>query len=107
MEVRVTERVHEIVAHREVIEQAKGMLMFMHGIDADQAFDLLRWRSQETNTKLHALAERLVADLSGLGQDRRPNKAEFDQIFMTAHERVLDAGDDELTRRRTRRDAGR
>ncbi|HEX6878647.1 MAG TPA: PAS and ANTAR domain-containing protein [Nocardioidaceae bacterium] len=49
--------------HRAVIDQAKGMLMLVHGISADAAFGLLQNASCETNTKLHALAERLVEKL--------------------------------------------
>ena len=44
-----------------MIEQAKGMLMAIYGIDAAAAFDLLKWRSQETNVKLRSLAEQIVA----------------------------------------------
>ena len=47
--------------HRAVIEQAKGMIMMTHRLDADGAFSVLRWWSQQTNVKLHLLAERLVA----------------------------------------------
>ena len=43
-----------------VIEQAKGVLVGIYGIDADTAFAVLvRW-SQHTNTKLHLLALDLV-----------------------------------------------
>ncbi|TDP92804.1 GAF and ANTAR domain-containing protein [Labedaea rhizosphaerae] len=41
---------------RDVIGQAKGVLMNRRGITADQAFDLLRRTSQELNVKLATLA---------------------------------------------------
>jgi hypothetical protein len=44
-----------------VIEQAKGALMIAYGLDADQAFALLRWHSQHTNIKLRDIAAGLVA----------------------------------------------
>ena len=34
------------------IEQAKGMLMLIYRINSDSAFELIKWRSQETNVKL-------------------------------------------------------
>jgi AmiR/NasT family two-component response regulator len=55
--------VAEISENRAPIEQAKGVLMYVYQIDADAAFDLLRWRSQETNVKLRALAEQLLVDV--------------------------------------------
>ena len=36
--------------------------MIVYRIDADAAFDLLKWRSQEANIKLRVLAEQLLAD---------------------------------------------
>ena len=53
----ITARVAEITENRAVIEQAKGMLMLVYGLDEDAAFDLLRWRSQSGNVKLRRLAE--------------------------------------------------
>jgi hypothetical protein len=44
-----------------VIEQAKGMLMFAYSISTDRAFDILTWRSQQTNTQLRVVTEYLVA----------------------------------------------
>ena len=38
------------------------MLMLIYGLSGDAAFDLLRWRSQETNVKLRLLAEQIIAD---------------------------------------------
>ncbi|AYY11855.1 ANTAR domain-containing protein [Actinobacteria bacterium YIM 96077] len=45
---------------RNVIGQAQGLLMERYGLDARRAFDVLRRYSQETNTKLRTVAERLV-----------------------------------------------
>lgn len=49
---------------RAPIEQAKGMLMALHRIDAHQAFQLLRKQSQTTNTRLRDVALNLVEQLS-------------------------------------------
>ncbi len=54
----ISARVAEITEHRAVIEQAKGMLMLIYGLDDEAAFDLLRWRSQTTNVKLRRLAQK-------------------------------------------------
>jgi hypothetical protein len=45
---------------RDVIGQAKGILMNRRGIDADTAFDLLRKTSQDLNVKLVTLANTLA-----------------------------------------------
>ena len=60
----VAESLQRALEARAPIEQAKGMLMAIHGIDADQAFDLLRKQSQTTNTRLHTVASDLVEKLS-------------------------------------------
>lgn len=44
-----------------VIEQAKGILMGRHGIPADDAFEMLRRQSQDTNTKLHLVAQSIIS----------------------------------------------
>ena len=61
--------VSEAWKHRAVIEQAKGMLMVTHRVDADTAFELLRHHSQNTNTKVHHLAAHLVAHTATLHLD--------------------------------------
>lgn len=61
----VAESIQQALATRAPIEQAKGMLMAIHGIDADEAFDMLRKKSQETNTRLHAVAVDFVEQVSG------------------------------------------
>ncbi|MGV0816046.1 PAS and ANTAR domain-containing protein [Mycolicibacterium boenickei] len=88
-EKAVTEVVAEIAEARSAIEQAKGMLMLIYRIDADAAFELLKWRSQETNTKLRLLAEQLAADFLGLDYTETfPNRVVFDRLLLTAHQRV-------------------
>ena len=78
----------ELVAARAVIEQAKGALMLVYGINENQAFRVLRWRSQDTNVKLRSLAAGLVADLPAL-MDAAPNlRTRFDHVLLTAHERI-------------------
>lgn len=49
---------------RAPIEQAKGMLMAIHAIEADEAFDRLRRMSQNTNVPLRIVAARLVEQLT-------------------------------------------
>lgn len=78
----------ELYAARAVIEQAKGALMLVYGISAEQAFRVLSWRSQETNVKLRTLAARLVADLPGLTGTTVGLRTEFDHLLLTAHERI-------------------
>jgi hypothetical protein len=86
---RVTEAVAEIAEARGVIEQAKGMLMVVYRIDADSAFELLKWRSQEANVKLRLLAEQITADFLDLkyGETMPPREA-YDRLLLTAHLRV-------------------
>jgi AmiR/NasT family two-component response regulator len=58
---QVGAELQNIVAKREVIEQAKGMLMAVYDVTADAAFDVLRWRSQEMNVKVQEIAGEVVA----------------------------------------------
>src|SRR4051794_5625848 len=85
----VSEAVAEIAQARSGIEQAKGMLMLIYRINAESAFELLKWRSQETNTKLRALAEQIVKDFLKLPYDDvLPARAMYDRLLLTAHTRV-------------------
>jgi response regulator NasT len=47
-------------ARRATIERAKGILMAVHAIDEQEAFQLLRHQSQQTGRKLIDLAEAVV-----------------------------------------------
>jgi hypothetical protein len=85
----VSQAVAQIMETRSDIEQAKGMLMLVYRIDEAAAFNLLKWRSQECNVKLHAIAEQIVADFLGLAYtDVLPTRASYDRLLLTAHERV-------------------
>jgi fructose-specific component phosphotransferase system IIB-like protein len=85
----VSEAVAEIAETRSGIEQAKGMLMLIYRISADSAFELLKWRSQETNTKLRALAEQIARDFLDLPYDEvLPSRVVYDRLLLTAHLRV-------------------
>ncbi|WP_319431753.1 PAS and ANTAR domain-containing protein [Mycobacterium sp. RTGN5] len=80
----------EIAENRAIIEQAKGMLMVVYGIDSGAAFDLLRWRSQEANIKLRLLADRVVADFVGLSQsESSPPRSAYDNLLLTADQRIV------------------
>jgi anti-anti-sigma factor len=61
----VARLLHKAADARATIEQAKGALMLVYGLDAQTAFALLSWHSQHANIKLRDLARRLVAGLAG------------------------------------------
>jgi hypothetical protein len=81
-----------LIERRAVIEQTKGMLMVIYGIDADAAFELLRWQSQQHNVKVGLLAERIATDLVDLFAVRResPQGLDADHLLLTAHQRVAE-----------------
>ncbi|WP_369069710.1 GAF and ANTAR domain-containing protein [Kineococcus terrestris] len=54
------EHLHTALVHRDVIGQAKGILMERFKVTPDQAFALLVKVSQDRNRKLHAVAEELA-----------------------------------------------
>jgi aryl carrier-like protein len=88
----ITAKVAEITEHRAVIEQAKGMLMLVYGLDPVAAFDLLRWRSQESNVKLRRLAQQVVEDFSAVHDKTIGSRSAFDHLLLTADVRVVDDG---------------
>jgi hypothetical protein len=88
-EASISQAVAEIADNRAVIEQAKGVLMYVYQVEADAAFDVLKWRSQETNVKLRALPEQLLADIRTLKHDEPESyRSTFDVLLLTTHQRV-------------------
>jgi hypothetical protein len=78
----ITARVAQITESRAVIEQAKGMLMLVYGLDEDSAFDLLRWRSQASNTKVRRLAEHIVANFRDIRDEAITTRGVFDHALL-------------------------
>jgi GAF domain-containing protein len=64
-----TEQLTHAVDVRDLIGQAKGILIERHRLTGDQAFRLLVRASQTTNTKLAEVARRLIetGELAGRG----------------------------------------
>ncbi|NMO04621.1 ANTAR domain-containing protein [Gordonia sp. TBRC 11910] len=77
--------VDEIFDRRMLIEQAKGVIRFIYQLDDQRAFDLLVWRSQETNTKIRDLASALCDAFSTVTPSSE-TRARFDHLLLTAHE---------------------
>jgi PAS domain S-box-containing protein len=86
-EDRLTEKLAEIAGKRAAIEQAKGMLMLIYGIDDEAAFNLLKWLSQDANVKLRRLAEQVVEDFRNAGPTLT-SQSEFDHLLLTASMRA-------------------
>ena len=63
-------QLEQALASREIIGEAKGILMERESCDRDQAFDILRRASQRENRKLRDLAEELVAVVEARSKKR-------------------------------------
>jgi hypothetical protein len=61
-------------------------LIAVYDIDEQAAFDLLKLRSQHTNTKLRLLAEQLMEDCRS--RRWRTLRPVVDQTFLQARERI-------------------
>jgi hypothetical protein len=84
----VEDAIADFTEHRALIEQAKGILMMTYGISAERAFDIMVWRSQETNTKLRKLASQVIDDFTTQLQVPAGIRERADHLLLTAHERV-------------------
>ncbi len=62
----MTEQLRGALTSRAVIDQAKGILMALHQVPAEEAFRLLVERSQRENVKLRDLAGRFITQATGL-----------------------------------------
>lgn len=59
----LSDQLRTALDNRAVIDQAKGMIMAVHGVTADRAFALLVEQSQRENRKLRVVAEEFVANV--------------------------------------------
>src|SRR5271156_310497 len=87
-QVALDEALPDLFEARAVIEQAKGLLMAVYRVSPEQAFGVLRWRSQETNTKLRALAKQLIVEIATLPPPSTDAQSAFDHLLLSAHERI-------------------
>ena len=71
-EAQRADQMHDALSSRDVIGQAKGILMERHGVTADAAFSVLSRVSQAENIKLAEVARRFVetGDLPSVPRDR-------------------------------------
>lgn len=58
---RQIETLQQALVSRSVIDQAKGVLMAVHQVDPDAAFEMLSSVSQTENLKVSRLAQAIVA----------------------------------------------
>lgn len=82
------EALPDLFENRAAIDQAKGVLMFVYRVSAEQAFRVLQWRSQETNVKVRALATQLLEEISTLPSPSPVVQSQFDHLLLTVHERI-------------------
>ena len=81
-----------IAVRRATINQAIGMLMLAHGLSADEAFEVLARRSQETNVKLRDLAAQFVKEAAATSRLGPGVATRLDDILSTVHERLGEPG---------------
>lgn len=72
---------HALESHA-VIDQAKGALMLVYGVDDQAAFQMLRAASQQHNIRLRTLAQRFVDALQAAGGLGQQTRAAMDDLFM-------------------------
>jgi PAS domain S-box-containing protein len=86
---QLTVELAKISEARSEIEQAKGMLMLVYRMNAESAFDLLKWRSQQTNVKLRDLAKQIATDFAAVQSGGQlPPLHTYDHLLLTAHQRI-------------------
>lgn len=82
---RQIETLRLALVSRAVIDQAKGVLMVQHGVDADEAFARLSSVSQHANIKVAVLAQ-AVLDVA------RNREVEDADVARTVRDRLLSTG---------------
>jgi hypothetical protein len=87
MQRSVSDAVAEIEERRAVIHEAVGIIRMAYGLSSQRAFELLRWRSQESNVKLRTIAERLVGELADNPLESAA-RAHIDDVLLTVHDRI-------------------
>ena len=81
----VTEVVAAVDERRALIHQAVGVIRMAYGVSAERVFEVMTWRSQQTNVKLRVIARQFVDRLAS--QPLAPQvRKQVDLRTPTAHE---------------------
>jgi PAS domain S-box-containing protein len=87
MQKSVTKAVAVVEERRALIHEAIGIIRLTYGVSAERAFEVLTWRSQQTNVKLRTIAKQFVEQL--VDQPLAPHvRRHIDRVLLTAHEPV-------------------
>ena len=73
--------------NRAGIEQVKGAIMLVHGLEADAAFALLRSHSQVYNKKVAAIVADLLVAFTTRPEEESVSRGELDQMLWDAAHR--------------------
>ncbi|BBZ28571.1 hypothetical protein MMAD_28660 [Mycolicibacterium madagascariense] len=88
-EQAISDAVARIIATRGPLEQVKGMLMVIYGIDEHAAFEMLRSQARRTSTNIHVVVAQFRADVAEVNdRDYIPEQPVFDEMLTTGHERI-------------------
>ncbi|MBI9115786.1 PAS and ANTAR domain-containing protein [Sanguibacter suaedae] len=96
------ESIRAAAGSRAAIEQAKGILMAAFGLSEDEAFGMLKQRSNEANVKLRELAEGLVAAASSGRGDGVPQLGDQGAVSGRRTYRLVDRHGTEVYRETSR-----
>ena len=77
----ISDVLSSVAGARARIEQAKGVLMAGYGISADRAFDILVWRSKESQLKLREVADRFLDALASAASAQ--TRSQIDHALLT------------------------
>jgi hypothetical protein len=69
------------LAKRAAIEQTKGVIMLIHGLNADDAFQMLVGHSSIANKKVSAIADAMVSALDRRSPTETVSRSEIDRML--------------------------
>jgi hypothetical protein len=85
---RENDRLRQTIESRAVIEQAKGALILRYGLDDGAAFAVLSRWSQNSNVKLHTIADTLINVVCRRAPDRPGDRELAAWLEAQVHEPV-------------------
>jgi hypothetical protein len=100
------EQLLQAVASNRLVGQATGVLVAVHKIDPDTAWDLLRRASRESNIKVTRLATAVLAHASGAAADADAEDPAAAHVVLASLMRPGQVMSSTVLSRRDRRDLG-